>query len=177
MSHTVGLGDNDFRLAIYIENRPPLDEYQSLTSLRPMQPGEIHHIAQSTGNHWRKIFNVYAKLIDQLWPSDYSRWQDYRDRELLQAGSQLALLFSAPPIKTKGKTEGQVHLIAGKGYAAKLGYDIEKMSQPAVEGGKDFGLSVDQSLIVIPYLDYRQLSNVKIDLLVELIGQLATSSQ
>ncbi|BFM16186.1 hypothetical protein R50073_23690 [Maricurvus nonylphenolicus] len=173
MSHLVGLGDSNFRLAIYIENRPPLDEYQNLMSLRPMQSGEISHIAQSTGNHWRKIFNVYAKLIDQLWPSAYNSWQDYRDHKLLQAGSQLALLFSKPDISVAGR----IHVIAGKGYAAKLGYDIEKLSQPVVEGGKDFGVSVDQSLIVIPYLDYRQLSNAKIDLLVELIGQLTPSGQ
>lgn len=168
MTNLVGLGDKDFVLAIYIENRPPLEEYQVLNHLKPMQPGEISHIAQATGNHWRKIFNVYAKLIDQLWATKHSSWQDYRDQELLQSGSRVALLFSKPEFSRKGC----IHLIAGKSYAAKLGFDIDKLDQPVVEGGRDFGLQPDHSLIITPYLDYRQLSNAKIDLLVELIGQL-----
>ena len=65
-ANAIGLGVQEAALQVYIANRPPLPEYEMLSKLQPMQPGDIARIAAETGNHWRKIFNVYAKLVFAL---------------------------------------------------------------------------------------------------------------
>lgn len=59
---------------------------------------EIADIADETSTHWRKIFNVYAKLLFELSPEKFTCWQDLRDSLLLQAESNHCLLFSAPDL-------------------------------------------------------------------------------
>ena len=165
----IGLGDiKSPWLNVYIANRPPLDEYVYLDELVPLKLGVIAYIAQETGNHWRKIFNVYSKLIFSYY--EYNKktlksdtWQQFRDKELLQQESGLRLLFSAPNLQGKG-----IHLIMGKQYATDLGYqpnDHEGMIQ--LDG--DFSVWPDKNVIVCPYFDYRQLSNAKISKLIEII--------
>lgn len=157
-----GFGDAEARLAIYIGNRPPLDDYPRLAHVKPLWPGEIAHIVANTSNHWRKAFNVYAKLLDQLnWPgvSEAGSWQAYRDQRLLQAGGDAALLFSPPDLNCSDR----VHVIAGKTYAAALSLP------PLTCVDTYFAVHAESRLIVSPYLDYRQLSNARIAQLVTLI--------
>ncbi len=166
MTTPTGIGDADFDMAIYIANRPPLEEYQNLQGMRPLIEGEIQHIGQQTSNHWRKIFNVYAKLCFQINNHGQPSWQDYRDNHLLQAYSKTALLFS--PLDT-GHQKGAVKLVAGKTHAANLGLNISTMEKPGGDFSNDFAWDKVGRLIVTPYLDYRQLSNIKIDFLTEII--------
>lgn len=106
----IGLGDisdhDHLTICIYIANRPPLPFYQDISNVHAIQDGEIAEIGKLTGNHWRKIFNVYAKLIyefigkakhnlpnhpglsvyfEQI--NHCSTWQEYRDTYLLKNGS------------------------------------------------------------------------------------------
>ena len=57
----IGIGDLQCKLAVYIGNRPPLQEYQLRETLMPAVQGELARIGHETGNHWRKIINIYAK--------------------------------------------------------------------------------------------------------------------
>ena len=158
----IGLGDKNYRVAIYIANRPPIDEYPSLAELRPLLPGEVQHIVTHTSNHWRKLFNVAAKFRFELGVNDAETWQDYRDNQLLQPGSDMALLFSAP---TFSRRDG-IHIVAGKTYAADLGLtDLDWLD-------RFFAINRSQRLLVSPYLDYRQLSNQRISQLVDLVREL-----
>ena len=84
----IGLGNANATLSVYIENTPPIEQYQTLSICRPMQSNEIASIARETGNHWRKIFNVYAKIIFELTSTKYKDWQTFREEELLQIHSQ-----------------------------------------------------------------------------------------
>jgi len=59
----VGLGCEKFTIAVYIANRPPLLEYQQLNQLTAVTTGEIANIGYECGNGWRKVCNVYAKLL------------------------------------------------------------------------------------------------------------------
>ncbi len=181
----IGLGDGHAALNVYIANRPHLEEYQYMETIRPMYAGEIKMIADQTGNHWRKVFNVYAKLmfalgvhLKQFDTSRFSCWQDYRDQLLLQSGSNTALLFSKPKLNTPESDDNAVHIVMGKGYFSELGFepdDIEGMCWESVGGhGNDFAVWPDKKLIMCPYFDYRQLSNIKIDKLVECV-KLVTS--
>lgn len=165
----IGLGNPNATFRVFIENKPPIEPYQSLNICLPLKEGEINKIAEMTGNHWRKIFNVYAKLIFELTSANYSSWQTFRDQALLQKESDQNLLFSRFTYEDKKQTtSNKVNLIMGKTYASKLG--IAEKSQWL---SPDFAIIQEQKVIICPYFDYRQLSNVKISQLCGLIQQLA----
>ena len=157
------MGSPGYEIAVYIANRPPLPEFEQLSILRPIKPGEIASIAERTGNHWRKVFNVYAKLAYQLDSQSYTSWQQLRDESLLQSGSRYALLFTPPDLGASN-----IHLVAGKTYAQDLG-----ISEQLFYADHHFARNVAQKLIQCPYFDYRQLSNQRIDTLVSLIEEIS----
>jgi hypothetical protein len=175
----IGFGIDEYQIAVYIANRPPISEYQQLDRLTPLTTGEIAHIGQHCGNGWRKVFNVYAKLLYALDKEQFNfasfapTWQHYRDDFLLQPHSKTSLLFNAPqliPI-THNHNLNAVHIIMGKTYAKDLlstgVFDIE-----LIWLNNEFAINRSQRVIVCPYFDYRQLSNVKIERLAELIKEL-----
>lgn len=164
-NNLIGLGSHKSSINFYIANRPPLDDYPEINELRGLTMGELAHIVKHTSNHWRKAFNVYAKLLFDWYQlqghSDLpNTWQDYRDLELFQSHSQEALLFSAPQLD---KNNYAIHIIAGKTYAAQL------VLPPLVWLDAYFAINKDQRVIVAPYPDYRQLSNERIARLIELM--------
>lgn len=166
--NAIGFGACDAPIKIYIANRPQLDDYPRTKELRGLAAGEIAHIAKNTSNHWRKVFNVYAKFLFD-WHllqgiNDLpSTWQEYREQELFQAHSQEALLFSSPALD---KPNADIHIIAGKTYAASL-----KLPS-LIWLDAHFAINSEHRLIVAPYPDYRQLSNVRIARLIELMREL-----
>jgi len=175
----VGLGASCGQacIRVYIANRPPMAPYEHLENVKALTQGEVSQIALHTGNHWRKIFNVYAKFLYGLYTSqqalldslhDSQRWQDYRDDILLQVNSCSMLLFSPPTFKKSGS---DIHIIMGKQYAAQLGFDREASEELVILDG-DFAICKRKNLIICPYFDYRQLSNIKIDRLIELVHEL-----
>jgi hypothetical protein len=175
----IGFGSDDYQIAVYIANRPPIYEYQQLAQLTALTTGEITHIGQHCGNGWRKVFNVYAKLLYALdrqqfnFASYAATWQQYRDDFLLQSHSKTTLLFSVPQLKSikQNFNKQVIHIIMGKTYAKSLlnsgALDIE-----LVWLNNEFAINRSQQVIVCPYFDYRQLSNVKIERLAELISEL-----
>lgn len=161
----IGLGSEKANILVYIQNRPPLHPYQTLTSLKALNTGDIAEISHQTGNHWRKIFNVFAKLIHEFEPSHYSTWQLLRDQHLLQANSNQCLLFSSPE---QDRFNGQdIHIILGKGYAQQL-----QLTAQCHWLSPDFAINSRHKIIISPYFDYRQLSNIKIKQLARLIEQM-----
>lgn len=166
MSRQIGLGAQNAKISVYIGNRPDFENLLQLTSIRTLQANDIRNIGQSCGNGWRKVFNVYAKFLYALsnrWSGEtFNRWQDLRDLYLLQAHSCTNLLFSTPNMESDEK----VHLVMGKHYGMSL-------SLPTSLRWLDNEFAIDQEnrLIICPYFDYRQLSNVKIIRLVDLIKQ------
>lgn len=178
----VGFGTDDYQIAVYIANRPPIYEYQQLDQLTVLTTGEITNIAQQCGNGWRKVFNVYAKLLYALDKQQFNfaslapTWQQYRDDFLLQTHSKTSLLFSAPqlkqlkPIKQKVNHKA-VHIIMGKTYAKSL-LRTSMLDIELIWLDNEFAINHSQRVIVCPYFDYRQLSNVKIEKLAKLIKRL-----
>lgn len=182
----VGLGDRQFTFAVYIGNRPAMPEYQSLVQLLPMQENNIDLIGRVCGNGWRKVFNVYAKLLYELNTTHFNfatmapTWQQYRDQYLLQANSGTALIFSPPHLpftsislqaafsETYNKTDKNnnthnktIHIICGRTYAKKLIND-GLLNADLVWLDEEFAIDAQQAVIICPYFDYRQLSNQKI---------------
>lgn len=162
-----GFGATQAPIKIYIANRPQLDDYPSLDKLRGLASGEIAHITKNTSNHWRKVFNVYAKFLFDWYLLQGRKnlpnsWQEYREQELFQVHSQEALLFSKPNFEDKS-----FHIIAGKTYSANF------KLPPLVWIDAYFAINTSHRLIVSPYADYRQLSNERIAQLIELMKSLA----
>ncbi|MDX2370564.1 MAG: hypothetical protein QNK36_19530 [Colwellia sp.] len=171
---SIGFGDNNFNFAVYIANKPNMLEYQSLDDVTALVEGEINVINQACGNGWRKVFNVYAKLLYCLDRKYYnfstraSTWQNYRDKHLLQTQSHTALLFTVPQLMPSKKI---VHIICGKGHAKAL-INSGKLVDNLVWLDDEFAIDSENRLIVCPYFDYRQLSNIKIERLADLLHQL-----
>ncbi len=172
-----GFGDADAGVRVYIANRPPMAEYQHLHGIQPLISDEIDAINRACGNGWRKVFNVYAKLLFALEPQLFgfaqqaADWQQYRDQQLLQAGSSTALLFSPPQLNTADNT---IHIIAGRTHAKAL---LEQGVSAQLQWlNHEFAIDEYQRLLVCPYFDYRQLNNEKIAYLAALMAQLKASS-
>ena len=159
-----GLGDPQARFRVYIANRPNFSPFDSADRILPLETGQIKAISNACGNGWRKVFNVYAKLLyaGQFLAVNekYARWQDYRDGELLRGDSATSLLFSQPDLTA----DNVIHIVMGKHYAQSLpiSNDVDWLDN-------EFAVSESHPLFVCPYFDYRQLSDVKIIRLVELI--------
>jgi len=162
MTSFIGLGALQADVKVYIANRPPLDEFINLDELRPLQPGEVKSIADTTGNHWRKIFNCFAKVAFYLDAKRTDSWQTYRDDYLLQSHSREQLLFSPPQLPSDS-----VHIIAGRTYLSQLDLDLALHWLDPL-----FAVDRKARVIVSPYFDYRQLTNQRIEQLVSLILEL-----
>ncbi|NMP16647.1 hypothetical protein [Thalassotalea sp. Y01] len=168
-----GFGDDDATMRVYCQNRPPLAPFDAPEGIVPLQSGDIHYIGKHTSNHWRKIFNVYAKLGFDLSTINNTsnasikeqRWQDYRDHRLLQQGSNSALLFAQQAEQLDVRQ--RLHIVMGKAYATNLlgeGF-LQRCFWPTA----DIAICESRSIIVCPYFDYRQLTNEKIKILQSLI--------
>ncbi len=177
-----GLGDAQARLRVYVAKAPPMAEFAGLDACLALLPGQIEQIYRHCGNGWRKVFNVYAKLVWAL-PAPLQpdlqgaqSWQQWRDRVLLQAGSDTALLFGANGFGQDGVGAGAdtLHIIAGRQHARDL--LAQGLLPDALTGGlvwldEEFAVAKKLRLLVCPYLDYRQLSDIKITRLVQLVQQ------
>jgi hypothetical protein len=160
----IGIGDKTYKLAVYIGKRPPLEEYKMLDHFMPVVEGELARIGRETGNHWRKIINIYAKLAFALNSEGCLTWQYYRDSYLLTQNSRQALLFDD---KILYNSEKCISIVCGKAHAIKL---LEPNQLVWLDS--DFALDSSNRIIVTPYFDYRQLSNTKIEKLVSIIKKL-----
>jgi hypothetical protein len=168
-----GFGDAAACIRVYIANRPSMAEYADLVTMQPLYSGEIELINRACGNGWRKVFNVYAKLLFALDAKQFAfahqagSWQQYRDQHLLQAGSNTALVFSTPDLQP---AKSAVHIIAGRTHAKAL----LEASLPAQLSwlNNEFAVDKHNRVLVCPYFDYRQLNNEKLAFLARLIKAL-----
>ncbi|PKM18126.1 MAG: hypothetical protein CVV11_18730 [Gammaproteobacteria bacterium HGW-Gammaproteobacteria-15] len=168
-----GFGDSAAGIRVYIANRPPMAEYADLVTMQPLHSGEIELINRACGNGWRKVFNVYAKLLFALDTKQFAftqhagSWQQYRDHYLLQAGSNTALVFGTPDLQPAKEV---VHIIAGRTYAKAL---LENGLEAQLSWlNNEFAVDKHHRLLVCPYFDYRQLNNEKLAFLARLVKAL-----
>ncbi|MGF1878628.1 hypothetical protein L4D77_25520 [Photobacterium frigidiphilum] len=190
MKQRIGLGCPKCQIAVYTENTPDMMNYQSLTEITPVISGEITAIGEACGNGWRKVFNVYAKLLFTLdtglfnFVDSIPCWQDYRDQLLLQSNSDTALLFSPPdlfpqpelppssePFSSKKHAQQSFHIIMGRTYAKRL-VSEGKLTVSLTWLDHEFAINEEHRVIVCPYFDYRQLSNIKIEKLANIMASM-----
>lgn len=183
LTDSPGLGDPAALLRVYVAKAPPMAEFAALERCVALLPGQIDQIYQHCGNGWRKVFNVYAKLVWALpapWQPDLrgaQSWQQWRDHSLLQAGSATALLFGQTGFAASDRGIDKIHIIAGRQHARDLlaqGLLPDTWTGGLVWLDDEFAVAKRVRLVVCPYLDYRQLSDVKIMRLVQLVRQWPT---
>jgi len=167
----LGFGNPSARLRFVVENPPPMSQYQNLSTVLPLSTQQRVLIEQECGNHWKKIFACLAKISHPIFGQINGTWQDYRQEHLLRSGGNEALLFHHKGLGLSDllAKPNQVTLIMGKRLSQLLAID----DSPCEKG--DFFEVADTSVLITPYPDYRQLSNVKIDRLITLIKPRLTS--
>ncbi len=200
------LGDDQFTFAVYIANQPKMPEYESLKYIAPLQRGDIDSIGKACGNGWRKVFNVYAKLLYALDTTHFNfsimapTWQQYRDQFLLQAHSDTALIFSPPELAFTSTSSqsafSEFHHKIDNNTHTKIHNDTRNKTLHIICGrtyakklindglltvdllwlDEEFAINFKHAVIVCPYFDYRQLSNQKIQRLSSLLTALVTAS-
>lgn len=155
----VGLGPTSPKFVVYLPHSPQCDHLKSLAELRPAFEGELHQIGVETGNHWRKIINIAAKLGFAIQDNSYPTWQAYRDEFLCRERSDIALLFGATQLLPGS---GSIHLVSGHQYCGEL---CSQFSFETLDA--DFRFCENHCVFDCPYFDYRQLSNIKLERLRE----------
>lgn len=172
-----GLGDHILRyedaqpvpITVYTANRPPVQPFEQPNGVVPLADADIAYIAQMTGNHWRKVFNVYAKLMHCAFPF-YDAWQTYREHCLLQVRSGTRLLFGSRDMSELSQWDEGLHLIMGKQHAEDCGLQFENTHDFIPLSTRIFQHR-EWPLWVCPYFDYRQLSNEQIEILANAMRQ------
>ncbi len=188
---TLGFGDANANFRVYIAAPPPMPAYQQLSCITPLHAGDIHQIYLDCGNGWRKIFNVYAKLLFALPVAHFdfqhkaASWQQFRDSVLLQEDSNTALCFAAPKLAVGAAVKPDlgsdlrlalanqcVHVIAGRTLAKQL--ISQGLPAELCWLTPEFAVDPRHKILVTPFFDYRQLNNEKIGQSAKLLQLLVT---
>jgi hypothetical protein len=176
-SKIVGFGviKHSPRVVLHIANRPPLDDFQHNIS-RPLQLGEAASIIQQTGNHWRKVFSILAKISFSLFDTQCQTWQEYRDTKLLTEQGFEFIAFSSLGVTTeqhaqnlkqlKSDPRPYVSLVCGFSYAQS---QLDLLSLVSHQKFEKLKWSEPHQCLVTPYFDWRQLNNEMLDVVVSII--------
>jgi hypothetical protein len=113
----------------------------------------VPDLIQANGNHWRKIFSLYAKVLCQREP-----WQFYRDHQLLH---EHAVIFDSVLL------ESTAHFIwvPGQDNAIRLGLNPLEGDVILAEPEWSDKVRWKNGVLMTPYLDYRQFPNRLVDAL------------
>lgn len=144
-------GKESAKWCFYLPNPPQLP-----LNWHDQQPNAMASIVALNGNHWRKISVIMAKISA---PDD--DWRRYQ-ASLLRQDTQIQ--FAADDYKK----QANIHLICGQQSAQKLGIDIKLTPQSFMDVS-----GANQTRILLPYLDYRQLPNRTINELRQYLNAIA----
>lgn len=163
-----GFGSQSPKIILHIANRPPLDVYAGDIN-RPLQLNEAADIIAQTGNHWRKVFSILAKISFALFDTQCTSWQQYRDTKLLTQDGFEFVSFSPVQASQAWKTEGQlssVSILCGFQYA-----ETQLQLNTLVSHQQFAKLQWSEPLqcLVTPYFDWRQLNNVMLEVVISII--------
>lgn len=160
------LGPTSAPIHVFVEHAPNWPESLS-SDQNYLADGELQQIVECNTNHWRKIFNIAAKLCFELNSTEHANWQALRDSELFQMDSTMCMHLSASPTDIAELTREKIGIITGKTFAEALGY-----FQYTSELANGFYKVHQQPIWITPYFDYRQLSNAKLTELANLLKPL-----
>ena len=149
-----GFGSPQANLIIYCNNTPTTSLLIN-NQIIPICYPDIEKINTDNGNGWRKIFNVYAKLLFEINPLKFKSWQDLRNDFLLQSHCNHQLVLNPDSIPSLNNNTLQI--LMGKTFALTH-YNETQIDwiEPHIAKVKD------ENVFITPYFDYRQFNNEKI---------------
>lgn len=148
-----------YSLILYLPNRPDVVIYRNKKKLKNLESGAIQSIISLTGNHWRKIFSIFAKISFGITDCDSNSWQEYRDEELLSKTGQEAINFNH---RIEQKSEPMIHIISGKKHLENFDLSFDNFKKV-----DDFGRILKfENIYLTPYFDYRQFPNDLVGILI-----------
>ncbi|EAR11044.1 DUF6942 family protein [Reinekea blandensis] len=159
------LGEPQATLTVCVEHQPRWPEPAFASGRSTLFPGELAILVGANSNHWRKIFNVYAKLLCALKPDAATDWRALRDQQLFQPGQQHGLRMGSIVAENINENTG-LTLIAGKQYADALGL----LSQ-ATSLAPGIFVHDHANCLITPYFDYRALSDASIARLAQIMTE------
>jgi hypothetical protein len=169
----VGVGSSSPRIVLHIANRPPVDGFTAINGEedinRPLQVSEAASIIQQTGNHWRKVFSILAKISFALFDTGCKTWQEYRDTKLLTEQGFEYICFSSLV-----DTHSQLDLAKYKTVSILCGFSYAQSQLdvlPLISHQKFDKLkwSEPHQCLVTPYFDWRQLNNEMLDVVINIL--------
>lgn len=167
-SKLIGIGVQLPRVVLHIANRPPLVDFEHEIN-RSLQQAEAADIIKATGNHWRKVFSILAKISFALFDTQCKTWQEYRDTKLLTENGFEYVCFS-PLADTRSQldltNQTSVSILCGFSYAETQLDFSSLVSHQSVEKLK---WSEHQQCLVTPYFDWRQLNNEMLKIVTNII--------
>ncbi|MFT5706120.1 MAG: hypothetical protein ACI9ES_000391 [Oceanospirillaceae bacterium] len=137
------LGVMQPKIVLYIDNQPLTLE------------GNVANVAElieKNGNHWRKIFTIFAKLCSD------DDWRVYRDTQLLQQEEQIN--FTSQMYE-----QATVHIFSGKQCWQRFSVAESALDNMRQSSCKRVFYKTNQQgrlLLYSPYFDYRQFPNILI---------------
>lgn len=153
----VSTKEDKYLLQLYIPHRPTMAEYENLQDIQPINNGDIDKIIIACGNHWRKIFVIFAKIASAIDDRELS-WKTYLAEHLLQDSGSERLVFCEDLQFLDKEPASVIHIFSGK-YCGDTAGHIQQCSEIA----PGFFQNEKGQIFITPYFDYRQFSNAKID--------------
>jgi hypothetical protein len=174
----IGVGASLPRIILHIANRPPVDSFDAVNGEadinRPLQISEAADIIKQTGNHWRKVFSILAKISFALFDTDCKTWQEYRDTKLLTEQGFEYLCFSSlkqrnasSSLATNIIEQTSVSVVCGFAYA-ETQLDFPSLIPHQVF--EKLKWSEQDHCLVTPYFDWRQLNNEMLDVAIKIVA-------
>lgn len=143
------LGSTHSKVVLYLPNPP---SYIQNTN------HSVDDLIRLNGNHWRKIFTIFAKLMVRQ-----GDWKSYRSTQLLTQNE--GIQFDHQLCK-----QANWHLVAGKVSWNTMGFEVADCD---VLDSQQRAFKVrGKNILLLPYLDYRQFPNGLIDEVRECLHQL-----
>lgn len=133
------LGSARPRLILYLPHRP--NELEQLIIAPNTQA-----LIEANSNHWRKIVNLLAKIACPV----ADDWRKFRDETLFQ---HIALCFTPRQVAADSW-----HWVGGKDNLERF-TDLNHGARTLADCD-DVAIDPEKRLLLTPYPDYRQLSNV-----------------
>jgi len=169
----IGVGSRSPRIVLHIANRPPVDGFEDDID-RALQISEAADIIKQTGNHWRKVFSILAKISFALFDTGCKTWQEYRDTKLLTEQGFEYLCFSelkqtalTTSAQQELSEERSVSLVCGFSYAQT---QLDFSSLISHQNFEKLKWSELHYCLVTPYFDWRQLNNEMLAVVVKILA-------
>ena len=142
----IKLGANSPKIVLYLNNTPVWPSSNKL---------DVPALVEVNGNHWRKIFTIFAKLVTD------EDWRSYRDYQLLKQNELICFTQNIEP-------QASVHIFSGKECWKRFERKVTEITntqsyESIAEEKVTYKVSSCGDLYLFtPYFDSRQFPNALI---------------